>query len=198
MKKLTKQQAFDLIKDNTGLNEEDKTQLMRFFLPPVPKSTKDVMSWLGRIVDQKDVRVYLRYIYVSDGRACATNGHVLLWTKTDLADGFYCPKLHTQVEVEVGLRYPDIEPVISAQSKGKRRTLALADLAMKQVNSKLATLTGDQHIPNKPNKNGVCESYDKRYIDWATNGEDVALDIYDVAARGKCSHGEFIIMGLRS
>ena len=194
MKRLSKKQAFDMIK-GSELPQDDKEQLMRFFLPATPKKTTNKMQWLGRIVDPKDVRVYLRYIYVSNGRACTTNGHVLLWTTTDLTDGYYCPKLHTPVDVE--LKYPDIDPVIKAQSGLCKNNIHVSELKTNIVNSSLTTLEGPNHVPNKPGVNGVCERYNKAYIDKASNGEDVPLKIHDVAARGICSLGEFIVMGLR-
>ena len=118
VKKPTKRQAFDLVKeliykagdldDNPRL-QADYARLYSYFLPPVPTKAKTPELWVSKAMAKNNARGYLRFLYSDGKRLIATNGHYLHLCPTTLAEGFY----NTELEpVGDQGKYPDIDRVI--------------------------------------------------------------------------------------
>lgn len=105
------------IESGTGISPEDLKMAMRYLMPAKPrvKSNLSVMQWLAlQVADKKDPRGYLQYIFVKDGYAYATNGHMATKAATPkLKDGYYCPVTLKLVDTKYDLnRYPNVNMVI--------------------------------------------------------------------------------------
>ena len=83
-KKPTRGKVFEIVQGLAASmadteHADDLALLYRYFLPTIPKRPKNVVDWLAKAVDQKELRIYLRYIHVvkHDKKllAVASDGH---------------------------------------------------------------------------------------------------------------------------
>ncbi len=95
-------------KYDAKLQRDQLQRLLMYFAPAVPAKAKDKFSYLARFVAVKDVRYFLQYIFVNDGIAYASDGHIAARVEIDLPDGWYEPKTGARIEdSEIGtMRYP--------------------------------------------------------------------------------------------
>lgn len=104
------------LKSGQEFGEYHLDALINYFSPPVPKEPRDAFDWVAKAVsDDRDVRKYLRYVYVEDGEMVATNGHRMHIAKTELPNGFYDPR--TRLLVDTDAKYPDYKRVIPKLEK---------------------------------------------------------------------------------
>lgn len=169
------------IKDGAELDTYTLDALINYFAPSVPKRPKDVFDWVAKAVaDDRDVRTYLRYVYVENGEIVATDGHRMHIGETDLPNGYYCPK--TRLRVDVYAKYPQYKRVIP-----KRANMKLAEEfspGVKIIKKKeiFYFMVGDVAI-NQVYLNEALAKPGETY--------------YDGNVAGDCEFGQFIIQGLR-
>ena len=110
-KKPNKEKAFNTLKDiiKTGADDEKLATLYSFFIPPIPAKSKTLEHWVAKALAKKDIRDYLKYLYVTKGIMVATDGHRLHCSPINLDDGFYNSQLS---KIDVNYNYPDIRRVI--------------------------------------------------------------------------------------
>lgn len=130
-KKAKRAEAYELMVDlktkRRELTEEDIDSLLLYFAPSVPKTAKTSEEWCAKAVaGDKEMRVYLRYLRVDNGRMVGCDGVRLHVAKTDKEDGFYCPKTFARVEGDLG-RYPDVDRILSTR-KDDAGSVPVSDL----------------------------------------------------------------------
>ena len=193
MKKMTKLQAFELIKraidNNEGLEGATLKDLLTFFAPPLPKVAKTAEQWVCKAAGKNDVREWVNYLYAHDGWLYATDGHRAHRVRTNLTNGYYDPLTmhpadHIRCENPLVRNVNSFFPSIF---KGMQ-PVTVSSAEEVQVSSKLSRYEwcGESH------------AFDKKYVTAAINHEDsTPLYIRDDRLHGVSSFGEFIIMGLR-
>ena len=175
----------DLKSGERTLNDYDLDALINYFSPSVPKKPKDAFDWVAKAVaDDRDVRFYLRYVYVEDGVMVGCSGARLHTSKTDLPNGFYHPE--SRLRVEVDAKYPQWQRIL------KKRASLSCDPYLKEweisatiLNKKdffFATFGGV-----KINKTYLDESLAKVGSVYWDSG----------AIYGDSEFGEFVIQGMR-
>lgn len=178
------QKLLDL-KNGAELNEYNLDCFINYFAPSVPKTPKDSFEWVAKAVaDHKDIRTYLRYVYVENGKMVATDGRRLHLADTVLKDGFYCPK--TRLLVDVDAKYPQYQRVIP-----KRSLMTAAKTFELNVT----------HIKSKETFYYMVSSVavNKEYLDdaMATPEKTFYDSVQNKNISGDCVFGEFVIMGMR-
>lgn len=163
----------------------DVDSLLNYFAPPTPKTPRDVFEYCAKAVaDDRDLRTYLRYVYVEDGAIVATDGHRMHYGKTDLPNGFYCPK--TRMPVEVDARYPEWRRVIP-----RREGMTRGD----------GTTTAEAHRIGGGQVFATCfgkAKINSHYLDQAgANLMDIFVDNDRNLVAGDAEHGSYVIQGIR-
>lgn len=142
--KINKSRAFELIeklKQGKELTDIQVDSLLLYFAPPIPKKPKTAFAWVAKAVAKKDVRYYLEYVRVKDGYMYGTDGHRVHKAKTDLAEGWYCPK--TGARVECDAKGPDYDRVTGFRSN-ESKSVKLGDFET-LVGKKLTSLYNEEH-----------------------------------------------------
>lgn len=97
-----------------GIGNQDIEQVYRYFLPAVPKSARTPANWIAKACSFKDARIFTAYLYATETRLCATDGHRLHFTdsfdRDEFPAGYFDPKGFAQVEQSY--EYPNVERVI--------------------------------------------------------------------------------------
>ncbi len=168
--KLSRTQIFnrllDIKKGVKTLSDYDIDALLNYFAPSVPKKPKDV-------------RFYLRYVYVSGGEIVGCDGRRVHIGKTELEDGFYCPQ--TRLKVRVDAKYPDIKRTKMDCDTSRKGWI----VSVKSVNKK------PLHYATVGNCN-----INKVYLDDAiAKPESIFWDEKNVT--GDCEFGVYVIQGMR-
>ena len=111
--------AFDLtvkLASGVELSQVEKCLLVNYFSPPLAKKPKTAFQWVALAAAKKDVREYLKYVYVTDqGEMVASDGERMHYAPTDIPGGFYCPK--TGLKVNVDLKFPENWQRIAKESR---------------------------------------------------------------------------------
>lgn len=98
-------QVIHSYENNTNLSKEQLLEVVKKLQPR--KTTKKIggFDWVALAAAKKnDVSTFLRHVYAEDGFLIATDGHRMHVSKTELENGFYCPK--TSLKVECSDKFP--------------------------------------------------------------------------------------------
>ena len=142
--KINKKQAFELIENlkcGEAITADQIDSLLLYFAPPIPKKPKTAFDWVARAVAKKDVRYYLEFIRVQNGKMYGTDGHRMHIAQTDLPEGWYCPK--TKAKVECDAKGPDYDRVSGFRSN-ESKAVKLGDFET-HVGKKLTSLYNEEH-----------------------------------------------------
>lgn len=163
----------------------DVDSLLNYFAPAVPKTSRDSFEYCAKAVaDDRDIRTYLRYVYVENGDIVATNGHRMHYGKTDLANGFYDPK--TRLPVDISMKYPEWRRIIP-----KRAGMAPAP---QDTYTEAHRIGGKQVFAKRIGR--AC--INSQYLDQAgANPADMFVDNDRNVVAGDAEHGSYVIQGIR-
>lgn len=113
------------LKENPSecLTEFEIDAFLQHFAPPSPKTPKTAFDWVAKAVaDDRDIRVYLRYVHVENGVAVATDGGRLHFSDVDLPDGYYDARTGLATTVNEGFKYPDWRRSLQGKSSAEKCT----------------------------------------------------------------------------
>lgn len=92
---IKKAEAFNLIQklyNGEELDHLEKSCLLLYFLPKVPKTPKNDLDFVrSGVANKNEFRYYLQSVCVRDGMAYASTGHYVRCSPCDLPDGLYDP-----------------------------------------------------------------------------------------------------------
>ena len=105
------------------------SELYTYFRPPQPKKPRSAFEWVAKAVNTKDVRPYLRYVYVTSAWVTATDGHRMHRAPNaeGLTPGWYLVS-GERVTDDAPDHYPDIERVIPRVDGTRALPVAFEDL----------------------------------------------------------------------
>lgn len=188
--KPTRKKAYSIIlslRESLGPEHADDLEsLINYFAPAVPKNPKTAFEWVAAAAGKSDVRFYLNYVYVENGRMVATDGARLHLAKTDLANGFYDPKTGRIAKVDA--KYPDIERVIPKTG------------TMKEASTeKILTEVRGSVVPSRVKIVAPGVQIDESYFLQAKVEEKIFYsgEWQTAIVSGGNEFGTFVIMGLR-
>jgi hypothetical protein len=131
--------------------------MYQYFTPPTPKTIKTPLDIAKHSMAKKDVRFYLKYIYVNENHIVATNGHVITCydNNDNYKPGFY-DKNMILVEDQSYARFPNYE-----------RAIVTTDLIPFDINSLelMHQSTGDVYHAPTLDTASKSQGYKKEYID---------------------------------
>ena len=195
MKKITKQEAYDVVlqaEANQGVvMGSELKELVRYFAPAIPKVVKTAEQWVSSACAKDDIREWPNYLHALGGWLYGTDGHRIHRAHTALVDGYYEPV--TMLPATGNLRP---FPIVGRES-------AFFPSAMPSAGVRFDS--GEEvHGPNVKN----CEQvrfpplsgvpFDKRLLRQACNGEESTLLYLDsTTAYGHSTFGQFVIMGIK-
>jgi hypothetical protein len=195
-KAATRNEAFDLmldLKQGRPLSPEQIDSLLRYFAPALPKVAKTAEQWVAKAVNPNEGRDYLRYVYVSNGVACGSDGYRVHRCRTTWPDGYYDPKTQLLVDFKPeSVGFPEVDRFFYRRGKGL--VCSLEDLetgAFAVETGKRKELIEYKRVPE-----GVAVN--RKYLMDATNGAETG-EVYDGGPQmlGVNEFGEWVIQGVR-
>lgn len=207
---LKKADAFNLIRKlaENELDPKQKVELERvmlYFAPPKARVARTALEWVASSVDTSNVRKCMTYIWVWNGTAYGTNGHVIHYAKVDVPDGVYDPVTLSMVGGDIATNYKDIwteekvlrvanfydEKAFDVDTKDKEFKLVVTDTNKKRPKEDAVY---ELHYEESVNKKVQVQ---KVYLDRATNGNDITLTIFRNGGQyivgGESEFGKFTI-----
>jgi len=187
-KRATKAAAYELVVDiKTGRRvpgPEEIDSLLLYFAPPHPKRAKTDLQWVAKAAaGVHNARPELRYVYVRDGVAVATDGHRAHRAPTTLADGWYDPRTYARVVFDG--KYPDLDSV--TPDRAACQTIAVSDLERGTTDIKTVYLRVSGGV-----------AVDERYLlDALNSSTDGAVHYTEDTMAGDSEYGDWVIAGLR-
>lgn len=158
----------------------DLDRLLLYFAPPKPRKCSTPEEWVARAAAVKDVREYLRYLYVAaDGWAVATDGARMHWARTTWAPGWYDPRTLKRVEEPQG-RYVDWQRVIPPAH------------SVQAAEGEWAIVPAGAHVAVRlPSGMAVMQHY---FLDAEPSGE---IGVFGGGITGNSQWGQFVIIRVR-
>jgi len=195
-KAATRNTAFELmlyLKQGLPLAPDQIDSLLRYFAPALPKRAKTAEQWVAKAVNPNDGRDYLRYVYVSNGVACGSDGHRVHRCRTTWPDGYYDPKTQLLADFKPGdVGFPEVDRFFYREGKGPVCGLENLETGILTV----GTGKGGAPIEYKRVPEGVAVN--RKYLMDATNGAETG-EIHDYGTRmhGTSEFGDWVIQGVR-
>lgn len=212
---LKKSDAFNMVRDLAEKETDPKQKvelerLMLYFAPPKARVARTALEWVASSVDTSDIREYMTYVWVWNGTAYGTNGHVIHYAKVDVPDGAYDPVTlsmlgddtftkhkNTWTEEKV-LRVANFynEKAFDVDTKDKEFKLVVTDTNKKRPKEDAVYKL---HYEESVNREVQVQ---KIYLDRATNGNDITLTVFRNGGQyilgGESEFGKFTIACLRA
>jgi hypothetical protein len=181
------------LKQGRPLAPDQIDSLLRYFAPALPKRAKTAEQWVAKAVNPNDGRDYLRYVYVSNGVACGSDGHRVHRCRTTWPDGYYDPKTQLLVDFKPGgVGFPEVDRFFYREGKGP--VCSLEDLET----GGLAIGPGKRKGLIEYNRVPEGVAVKRKYLMDATNGAETG-EVCDYGSRmhGTGEFGDWVIQEVR-
>jgi hypothetical protein len=195
-KSATRKEAFELmvdLKQGRHLTPEQIGSLLRYLAPALPKRAKTAEQWVAKAVNPNEGRDYLRYVYVSNGVACGSDGYRVHRCRTTWPDGYYDPKTQLLVDFKPGdVGFPEVDRFFCRGGKGLVCGLEDLETGILAVGPGMwDALIEYERVPE-----GVAVN--RKYFMDATNGAETG-EIHDSGTRmhGMSEFGDWVIQEMR-
>ena len=212
---LKKSDAFNMVRDLAEKETDPKQKvelerLMLCFAPPKARVARTALEWVASGVATSDTREYLTYVWVWNGTAYGTNGHVFHYAKVDVPDGVYDPVTLSMVDGDIATEYKTTwteekvlrvanlynQKLLDVDTKDKKFKLVVTDTNKKRPKEDAVY---ELHYEESVNKEVQVQ---KVYLDRATNGKDTTLEVFRYMGQyvvcGESEFGKFTIACLRT
>ena len=140
---------------------DEVAQLYAYFLPPVPKQPITPEEWVAKVINPKDQREHLRYLYSDGLYLIASNGHVLHRIPTKLPSGFYDQAL---TRIDLNITYPQYERLLITH--GDPVNIVIDDLQITERMEHTCYILPNGRFLDKPQLDLARKGLSEFRLDW--------------------------------